>query len=522
MNGECLSGGSNSLTAVAGGEHAGPWYGRLVMLVATAVVALGASLATFAAPAGAAVPEKTDIMFIFDTSGSMSGVLEEAKEEIKTLVANTQASLPNVEFGVANVEDIPGYNSGATVEGQLTEMQYEEDAEKPWHLWQALTTNETGVEEAINNLSGSEVTHYGGDGPEAYGRALWETATNPAIGWRPGARHEIVMIADNVPHTPDLNEGIPTELQLTQPFTDGVEAWPDTGEELGGKWGIPDTQWKEGESLEFHKTLQKLDGEAKPLAMVDYFHTGETEESNFIHYWEYWAADTGGQAVVADEGEKTLDAKLVEVIKESAEGIPPCPPGFERTPTTPCVKKPAPAPSPAPAPVVITPSSSPPIPKVVIVDEEDGEIEDEVEFPEDGEADLSGEVDDGAEAARVHGPLAMQFAGAPVASVAKKHGKSKRCKKGDVKKGGRCVSNAPIPYGSIKVAVTAAGKYKLKLKPSAAALAALHKGKHLNVKLTLVFTPAGTTIHITSTKFVQVHLKHKSHKHKHGGHGHKK
>ena len=36
-------------------------------------------------------------------------MLEEAKEEIKTLVANTEASLPNVEFGVANVEDIPGY-----------------------------------------------------------------------------------------------------------------------------------------------------------------------------------------------------------------------------------------------------------------------------------------------------------------------------------------------------------------------------------------------------------------------------
>ena len=58
------------------------------------------------------MPAKTDVMFIFDTSGSMAGVLQEAKEEIKTLIANTEASLPNAEFGVANVEDIPGYDDG--------------------------------------------------------------------------------------------------------------------------------------------------------------------------------------------------------------------------------------------------------------------------------------------------------------------------------------------------------------------------------------------------------------------------
>ncbi len=85
------------------------------------------------------------------------------------------------------------------------------------------------------------MAHAGGDLPEAYGRALWETATNSLIGWRPGARHEIVLIADNVPHTPNVNEGIPSEFQFTEPFNDGEEAWPDTGEELPGMWGIPGT-----------------------------------------------------------------------------------------------------------------------------------------------------------------------------------------------------------------------------------------------------------------------------------------
>ena len=251
-------------------------------------------------------------------------------------------------------------------------------------MWQPLTSNEALVETAIENLSGSEVAHYGGDGPEAYGRALYETATNPHVGWRAGARHEIVMIGDNVPHTPNVNEGIPSELQFTEAFNDDFQTWPDTGEELEGKWGIPDTAWKAGESLEFHKTLQKLNAEEKPLAMVDYFHTGQSESSNYVHYWEYWAAAAGGQAITAEEGAKSLDSKLAQIIKESAEGIPPCPPGYSRSPGLPCVPIPI---TPAPvATVISTPTKvagSAPIAKKTVVLEE-GEIEVEDEFDEPG------------------------------------------------------------------------------------------------------------------------------------------
>lgn len=101
-------------------------------------------------------------------------------------------------------------------------------------------------------------------------------------------------------------------------------------------------------------------------------------------------------------------------------------------------------------------------------------------------------------------------------------GKGKKCKKGYVKKGKQCVSNAPIPYGKVHYVIPSAGKYKLKIKPSGKALGALKKGKTLKVKLTLEFTPTGTTTHILSTTFVNVHLKpHKAHKPK-KGHKHKK
>jgi hypothetical protein len=441
------------------GSAAG-WRRRFLALIGASALALAISLAASAGRASAVVPEKTDVMLIFDTSGSMEGVLNEAKEEIKTLVANTESSLPNAEFGVADVEDIPGY-FGEPLESLLTEKEYEEDPEKPWHLWQPLTSDEEEVEQAINNLSSSEVAHSGGDGPEAYGRALWETATNPQVKWRAGARHEIILIADNIPHTPNVNEGIPSEFWLANPF--------DTGEESPGKFGIPETQWKEGESLEFHKTLQRLDAEEKPLAMVDYFHTEESEESNYIHYWEYWAADTGGQAIVADEGAKSLDSKLEEIIKESAEGIPPCAPGDERTATTPCLKKP-PAPAPAPPPPPPVPNSGFTIQS--ITENSGGTVTITLLPLQSGEASV-----------------AMTVPTASIASTSAVDAKAKKCKKGLVKIKGKCLPPTTAA-GTISASGTAGVPLTLTVYLLSKIKALLKKGKTIHLTATLTYTSA--------------------------------
>ncbi len=454
------------------------WRGRILALIGVSVLALAISLVGSVAPAGAAVPEKTDIMFIFDTSGSMQGVLDEAKEEIKTLVAKTEEGLPNVEFGVANVEDIPGY-IGGTLEETKTEKEYEEDNEKPWALWQPLTAEETKVEEAINNLSGEEVAHYGGDGPEAYGRALYETATNSKIGWRPGARHEIVMIADNVPHTPNVNENIPSEFWLENPF--------DTSEELPGKWGIPGTTWKEGESLEFHKTLEKLDAEEKPLAMVNYFHTGEAENESYIHYWEYWAAGAGGQAITVEEGTKTLGAKLTEIIKESSEGIPPCGPGTERTsPTTPCKKKPVAT----PVPVTPPPPPPPPVPNSgftiqSIVSNSNGTVTITFVPTQSGS-----------------GTIVVTVPTASIASNSAVAAKAKKCKKGQVKLKGKCRPSTTVA-GTTTASGTAGVPLKLTVNLSSKIKALLKKGKTVHLVATLTYksslggTPTVSTYNLT-------------------------
>jgi hypothetical protein len=154
------------------------------------------------------------------------------------------------------------------------------------------------------------------------------------------------------------------------------------------------------------------------------------------------------------------------------------------------------------------------------------EIEWEVEFPEPGELEFEGELLEAAELARVHHGSPFVLAGAQheegadeaLAAGHKSKHKHKGCKKGFVKKHNKCYSKAPIRFGKHKIAIPTPGVYKLRIKPTAAVRAALKKGKTLKVRLTLVFTPALTTVHTTKTTTIKLHVKPK----KHHGKKHKK
>ena len=86
--------------------RARPVRGRRVLAVLC--LATIASLAWGTVAARAATPPQTDVMLLFDTSGSMTSALEEAKSEIKEVMSNISASLPNVDFGLAEVRDYGG------------------------------------------------------------------------------------------------------------------------------------------------------------------------------------------------------------------------------------------------------------------------------------------------------------------------------------------------------------------------------------------------------------------------------
>jgi hypothetical protein len=263
---------------------------RLALLAAAAVSLL--ALVFGQGDARADFASHNDVMFVFDTSGSMEDALNEAAGEITTAMSEIKAQLPDAEFGLSEVRD------------------YGEEPEfVPWRLDVPITSNAAAIDAAIDGLWAEG----GGDTPEAYGRALWEADTNSQVGWRSGARHMIVLVADDVPHDNNLDEGIPSNLWVEP------EPW-NTGYEPGIPADVPNTMVEPWTNLDWQAVLTQLATEQKPLEYVDY-----EGVPGYLPYWENWAARTGGEAVSGGEG--TLAADLVAVAKAGATvpSLPPAP-----------------------------------------------------------------------------------------------------------------------------------------------------------------------------------------------------
>jgi hypothetical protein len=283
---------------------------------AAAIFVLGAAVLAFALPnqARAATPAHTDVMFVFDTTGSMGGAIDEAQAEIQEAMTQIGASLPDVQFGLSEVSD---YNDVVNP----GEFEYGiGDGFAPWTLHVPITSNQSAISAALLGLEANG----GGDSPEAYGRGLFESDANPAVGWRPGARGVIVLVADDVPHDNELNEGIPSSVWYEAPFNTGVDPGADNAV------GTAD-------DLDWQGLLQKLINDGKPLEFVDY-HGLEA----YFPYWQNWTGRTGGGAVEAGEG--NLVAQLVELVKAGASAtLPACPPGQVRDASEHCVVPPPPS-----------------------------------------------------------------------------------------------------------------------------------------------------------------------------------
>ena len=78
---------------------------RYLSLIAAMTGLLAVGFGPTVAPAAAETPAHTDVLLVFDTSGSMEGQLQEAKQEIQEVIAHVNATLPDVEYGVAEVKD---------------------------------------------------------------------------------------------------------------------------------------------------------------------------------------------------------------------------------------------------------------------------------------------------------------------------------------------------------------------------------------------------------------------------------
>lgn len=294
------TGAERQINAETHGVMSGGWpvlQARAAFAALLAGALLLGLLLVSAPRAHAAVPPKTDILLLFDTTGSMGDALSSAAAQVGALTANLDTRLPDVQYGVAEVRDYPLYDTGAGP-GEAY----------PYKVNQPVTADRGAILAAINTLKADG----GGDGPEAYGGALYAATVGVGFGWRPGARRMVVLVADNVPHDDDLNLGIPADQQThSSPWNTKVDPGPD---------GIAGT----ADDIDWQPLLDGMAYNGVTLAYVLF-----QGNSSYLPYWKIWSARTGGAAIQA--GDTDLGAKIADIAASGATSeLPACPVGGSR------------------------------------------------------------------------------------------------------------------------------------------------------------------------------------------------
>ncbi|XP_071118228.1 uncharacterized protein [Haliotis cracherodii] len=121
-----------------------------------------------------------EIVFSFDTTGSMSGCLAEVRGRLQDMIQRLQADIPAIRIAVFAHGD---YCDGS----QATK-------------WVDFSTDVNELCKFVKNVSS---TGGGGDGGECYELVLRQIGEE--LSWTPGSNRAIVLIGDEPPHTPSFS-----------------------------------------------------------------------------------------------------------------------------------------------------------------------------------------------------------------------------------------------------------------------------------------------------------------------------
>jgi hypothetical protein len=212
---------------------------------------------------------KADVIFSFDLTGSMGDELLLAKSEAIDIMNSLDTLISDAWFSVTSFMDYPYYyNDYHDYSSTYGDSYY---GDYPYHLDLSLTSDKTAVQAAINGL----ILGYGADGPESYTRALYESYSDPAVGWRTGTKRIVIMIGDAPPHDNNLNEGVP-----------GKSGTWSTGGDPGR-----DEIAMTSDDLDLQTVLSEMNTNQVTLLFV----LGSSHwPSDVEDYWDYWAGLTGG------------------------------------------------------------------------------------------------------------------------------------------------------------------------------------------------------------------------------------
>ena len=194
-------------------------------------------------------------------------------------------------FAVVSYEDYEGFfDSGPC--GSTYANRYGTAGDEPFRLDSALSADSSSSQSAIDGLSLGN----GMDGPEGYGRALWEFAqadTGAALGWRPGALR-LVLNHGNVPHDMNLDEGVvPGSVWDT-----GIDPGPGRDHQLRRRR---------------HRLPGRRPGGAVPTSDIRLLHVNSSGYDFAESHWRHWASLTGGAYASLGSG-RTLTDVLIELL----------------------------------------------------------------------------------------------------------------------------------------------------------------------------------------------------------------
>src|SRR5688572_28454907 len=120
-----------------------------------------------------------EVMFSFDTTGSMYPCLTQVRKKVYTSIKQLFKDLPGIKIGV--------FAHGDYCDSKIYVTKH-----------QALSAKPEPIVKFVEKVKPT----YGGDYPEAYELVLHEARK---IGWTPHAKKILVMIGDAIPHTPKQN-----------------------------------------------------------------------------------------------------------------------------------------------------------------------------------------------------------------------------------------------------------------------------------------------------------------------------
>ncbi|GAM20505.1 hypothetical protein SAMD00019534_036800, partial [Acytostelium subglobosum LB1] len=121
------------------------------------------------------VSNDVEVVFCFDTTGSMSGVIKEVREKVRETVSRLIKEIPSIRIGIIGLGD---YCDTLNAYNQLD-----------------LTSNVDKLCKFITSVPSTS----GGDEPEAYEYALYRAKS---MSWSKHTSKALVMIGDSPPHTP--------------------------------------------------------------------------------------------------------------------------------------------------------------------------------------------------------------------------------------------------------------------------------------------------------------------------------